>query len=687
MIQLVQSYYEFMETQTNQSIYHSRKLLDNIDVDRTMQQMLIFFQKKYMPDLPVNDNNIRFIVKNIGDLYRRKGSEEGIHLFFRMFYNTSVEVYYPSFDMIKPSSSVWKVGNFIQLYPVSDPLAFNDLLGRKIYGSLSKAEAYVDGIQFMNVYGSSIPVVMLDKTRGRFIGLETIFVIEPERKNYGKIYGSLEQILNVNGSTANNVIGDIVELHSSKGYGGKAIVTDVSDTISGEITFKIEDGDFGYTVSANTELILSNQSITINNPNLAFVPEERVGQNKGANNWVYGTVIGQNSTTVGIKLDNPNDEADWFEQIYPIETIDRDVNISFSILYAGLGQPDVDAASANVVAITNTIEVDIVTDIIEDYLDVQMGPGTNYNDSPAEQPMSGNTDPINLSTRLIDAFGPQKITIGTISALGNIVTGDNYENSLFALVKENRIMRFDIKDQIIGYNAALTPVSILRDDIIVQSREIINFEGNTVIVSVRGKVIDIRNDALYIKPRSFYDFIIPFDANTQIYKDGTSVPISVSSISRDQSSNPMGYNAIISATADFELGRIESVKVINSGVAYQDGAAIEMRNISRTTSANSSNPDGTGVALARGQGITEGKWVSKTSHLNYADGKRIQDSNFYQDFSYEVATSLAEDEFISQLKDVAHPAGIKLFTKFSLLESINMGVTITSEITQQDANI
>jgi hypothetical protein len=125
-----------METQTNQSIYHSRKLLDNIDVDRTMQQMLIFFQKKYMPDLPVNDNNIRFIVKNIGDLYRRKGSEEGIHLFFRMFYNTSVEVYYPSFDMIKPSSSVWKVGNFIQLYPVSDPLAFNDLLGRKIYGSL-----------------------------------------------------------------------------------------------------------------------------------------------------------------------------------------------------------------------------------------------------------------------------------------------------------------------------------------------------------------------------------------------------------------------------------------------------------------------------------------------------------------------------------------------------------------------
>jgi hypothetical protein len=67
--------------------------------------------------------------------------------------------------MIKPSSSVWKVGNFIQLYPVNDPLAFNDLLGRKIYGSLSKAEAYVDDIQFMNVYGSSIPVVMLDKTR------------------------------------------------------------------------------------------------------------------------------------------------------------------------------------------------------------------------------------------------------------------------------------------------------------------------------------------------------------------------------------------------------------------------------------------------------------------------------------------------------------------------------------------
>lgn len=706
LIQLVQSYYEFLETQQNQGIYHSRMILDSIDIDRTSQQMLIFFQKKYLPNFPVNEENIRFLVKNITDLYRRKGSEEGLRLFFKMFYETNIEVYYPKNDIIKPSSSTWKTGNFIQLYPVTNPLAFSDLLGLKIYGALSKAEAYVDAIQFVNVYGSSIPIIFLDKTKGTFVGLETIYTTDPIRKNYGRIYGSLDNIINITGITANNRVGDIVDVYGEKGYGAKAIVTDISDTISGEINFEIVDGDFGYTLSSNTVLLISNQNLIVDNIYQEFILEEKVGQDIGGNTWVYGTVIGQNVNTLGIKLDDANSS---FISNSPLYTIDRDENITKDIFLAGVAQLDVDSATAEVGEISNTIEIDIVTDIIQDYIDVVLN-STNYNDSPAEQPMSGNTNPINLSTPLIDAFGPQKITIGSISKLTNVSPGNGYENNIFVLVKENRIKRFDIKNQILGFNSANTPFVISTGDIIRQEREITDFSGNTFTAEITGKVVDIRNDALYIKPKSFYEFVLPahLTSNTDImiYKEGVDIsPIDVVSISRDDDSYPMGYNAIISAIADYELGRIEGLKIINSGIAYEHQSNLTFKNPTRwkrdfdsvhnlwDPESNIPEPvyedfvstsEGFGEAVARGQGKSEGYWVSKSSHLNYTDGKKIQDSNFYQDYSYEVAMPLPEQTFLPSLQDLVHPVGLKFFSKFSLLETINIDINLTSDIEQRD---
>lgn len=725
LISLVQSYYEFLENNPNQGIYQSRRLPDTIDIDRTMQDMLIFYQKKYLPDLPVNDQNIRFLVKNITDLYRRKGSEEGLHLFFRMFYDANIEVYYPSKDMLKPSWSQWKRGDFIQLYPIVDPLELQDLPGSKIYGSLSQAEAYVDDVQFVTVSNQFIPVVFLDKTHGSFIGLETIFVTEPERKSFGRIYGSLTEINSIVGKTANNKVGDVVTIQGELGVGGRAIVTKVSDTISGEIAFKIVDGDFGYTTAVfddlantyitNTHIILSNQNLIIDNPDLVFIEEERVGQEIAANTWIYATVIGQNETTLGIRVEDDEvlESNSWFTADFPIETIDRDVNIQKNVILANMGQIRSKAASAYVGEISNTMEIDIVTDIIEDYLDVQLGPDTNYNDAPADQPMSGNTDPINLSTQLIDAFGPQQITIGTISKLIGVDVGSDYVNNIFALVKEDRIMRFDIKDFILSYNSANTPIIITEGDIITQERVIYDFEGNETPVTITGKVVKIENDALYVKPRTVYDYRMPFVnlannvINTPpIYKKDTTVPIDVISIGRDDSSKQMGYNAIISAEADFELGRIESLKVINSGIAYQDGEALGFRNKARwerdLASAQAvwdadETPEGDrptmddiavvteaeGIAYVRGQGVSEGYWATKSSHVGFNDGKRIQDSNFYQDFSYEIASSLREDTFKPHLLEVVHPAGVKLFTKFSVLEEINITTNITSEITEE----
>ncbi len=86
LVQLVEDYYKFAETQTNQHVHVSRRYSEYKDIDTTLASMIVFFQKKFLSDLPLKSDVIKFIVKNIQDLYRRKGTPADIELFVAIFY-------------------------------------------------------------------------------------------------------------------------------------------------------------------------------------------------------------------------------------------------------------------------------------------------------------------------------------------------------------------------------------------------------------------------------------------------------------------------------------------------------------------------------------------------------------------------------------------------------------------------
>lgn len=118
LIQLVEDYYRFLETETNNATYNSRRMFEYRDITTTIQEMLVFFQKTFLQDLPLMPNaEVRFIVKNILDLYRAKGTEGGIKLFFRIFYAENAKVEYPAKYMFKVSDSQWKNGTYLQMIP------------------------------------------------------------------------------------------------------------------------------------------------------------------------------------------------------------------------------------------------------------------------------------------------------------------------------------------------------------------------------------------------------------------------------------------------------------------------------------------------------------------------------------------------------------------------------------------
>ena len=118
LVDLVEQYYRFVESESNMGVYNSRRMFEYRDIGTTLAEMIVFYKKKYMADLPnLDEQNTRFVLKNILDLYRRKGSESSVKLFFRLFFAEDIQIRYPSKYMLKPSASVWQEGTYLQLFP------------------------------------------------------------------------------------------------------------------------------------------------------------------------------------------------------------------------------------------------------------------------------------------------------------------------------------------------------------------------------------------------------------------------------------------------------------------------------------------------------------------------------------------------------------------------------------------
>jgi hypothetical protein len=679
LVELVKYYYKFLEENTKQSIYNNRRLFEYRDIDNTLDSMVIYFKNKYMKDLPLDDTNTRFAVKNILDLYRRRGTPEGVELFFRLFYNESVSIYYPAEAILKPSSSTWNSGIFLQLYP-NDIISLRNLAGKSIYGSISKAEAVVDRILFTLINDVLTPILFLGNVRGTFVGFDDIFsLVDGNIENFGRVYGSLDQINidpNDPRSTTGNLIGDIVNVTYPGARGGKAIVTDVSQNITGEIAYFVTESGFGYT-KENTLLLVSNQIIFSEN----LFEKLNILETLKDQNDNRGIVIGGNDNIVGIKMeagdeftsnsiitteraanndlliigtelviDAPNIII-LNQQVSEIYSSDSEVHLYASIVPKNDSSPgplypevsNTEILSVKLDELANEETVSLITDVINNFLAVPLN-SSNFNTvPPALVPMSGIADPVTLNTRLDEAFNLEPFTIGSIKNFININPGRDYINRVFAVAIDPVMSNFDVFNQII----TLETISAI-------------FEVGGIISqgSITGKILSISGNTIIVLPYSYYGF-----TNSPITYNGRS--FNILNVSRDYTSRNIGFNADINAVTQFAIGKILRINVTNSGYGYSDKSEVLL-------TGDSGNVLAVGIAAARGQGSIEGRWSSKESHLNFQDGKVLQDSNFYQEYSYRIASKIDINTYKNTLTDIVHLAGTKMFGEFVLNEELKV---------------
>ena len=287
----VEAYYEFLE-QTDNTLDYSRNLIEYQDIDRSTEEFLEQFKKLYLEQLPgLIKADDRLTIKHILDFYRAKGSERAIQLLFRLLFDEAATVDNPGLDVIKPSTSSWRLPRYIEVYaPNMDNLI--ELEGLEIIGATSGAKAFVESISTKIMNGVKSHVMQLSNLRGNFLRAEIVAkTSDGVQDNMPVVTGSLSDVdITLGGSDFS--VGDTFDLIADTGKQGQVRVTAV-DNATGLIEYQFSNGGFGFSTNSSfTSVDVNTQHLEISNvvnaaqsfsnssaiDNARFIKRERVDQ-------------------------------------------------------------------------------------------------------------------------------------------------------------------------------------------------------------------------------------------------------------------------------------------------------------------------------------------------------------------------------------------------------------------------
>ena len=147
-------------------IQNIQQLLAYADVDNTVFQFLDKFKQSILNSIPetiAEGIDQRNLIKNIKDLYEAKGTEDGHRLFFRILFDEESEFLYPRESMLKTSDGQWS-DDFVMRVVEIGTSNFNELIGQTITGQTSGATAIVSSLVKFKSGTTLVTELNLDQT-------------------------------------------------------------------------------------------------------------------------------------------------------------------------------------------------------------------------------------------------------------------------------------------------------------------------------------------------------------------------------------------------------------------------------------------------------------------------------------------------------------------------------------------
>lgn len=144
-VQFLVNYYEYLDQNENINDY-IRNVISFMDVDTTTEFLLnnFFEELRDMPWAVVADK--RLLAQHIIDLYSTKGSLDSFRLLFRVLFNESIEVIYPSEKILRASDGKWFQESFFDVTFIDPGFEIKEIVFDNEYGSFRVSPTSVDVI-------------------------------------------------------------------------------------------------------------------------------------------------------------------------------------------------------------------------------------------------------------------------------------------------------------------------------------------------------------------------------------------------------------------------------------------------------------------------------------------------------------------------------------------------------------
>ena len=113
-------------------------------------------------------------------------------------------------------------------------------------------------------------------------------------------------------------------------------------------------------------------------------------------------------------------------------------------------------------------------------------------------------------------------------------------------------------------------------------------------------------------------------------------------------------------------GSIKKISIKKSGVNFFNQVT--------GTIINDTGTNSTATILFNPTAVTNYPGFFRSNNGKLSSDKKIQDGNYYQEFSYDLRSGLSIDKYFSVLNKIIHPAGMKMFGSILLQSKLNVEV-------------
>lgn len=669
-IAFVKAYYEWME-QSGNPIYHSRRLMEYTDIDSTSDQFIKYFKNTFINTLPENILvDKKLLIKHIVDLYSSKGTPRSYELLFRILFNEDIELYYPGKFLFTSSEATWNVPKYIE---VSDYKYLDRLIGKEIYSESGKAivENYaiqkinnkvINSLNLSNVFGNFkfgekiyCDDLYIDPLTDKTISMYEYSLLSIENQanyqlalNYDNapvVFGSLSSVSIINGGSGYEV-GDLLNV-AGTGKRGIAKVSTVRNE-NGRVTFSLVDGGFGFTTNAVVTVTggggagASFKVGDIANKEIFRIYTDVIDD-------YYNTQLDISSSGFSINVNSVSGTFNNGDTVRANANVVKfDVNTLSGFLKVG------DVLTNSSLGISNLH----VYHTEDSYLAVTGSDAdlTNANLTYDVVLTNGSTGTVSLNSK----FPKQSITSNGIVTSSNstVITVNSVDGGLDYFIPLSRLT-----DANSGATANIVSTSRNTNWGFPKYFSSSNLDGPSIenILSFYDLEIGTITYLSQVNPGSGYSS----NPTVEIVE-----PLVYQSRITDGNGGFYGYNAQVTAKAGTAVGVVSGVEIVDSGFGYIPDETVTMNSDTNLVSV-------TGISVVDLNGKGTGYWSDSKSFPS--DSVYLQDSDYYQTFSYEIIANRMLSTYEQAVKSLIHPSGFKLFGSYI---NRNEFLTTDSELTQ-----